>query len=81
MQLCLFLEMAYGQWGNLAGYIYGTAVFYSSNPVHPIVPIQVQSTEDDDESEEEEKAAMEEKNDTEEKHTEEDHDQEAEGSI
>lgn len=25
--------MAYGQWGNLAGYIYGTAVLYSLNPV------------------------------------------------
>ena len=24
--------MAYGQWGNLAGYIYGTAVHYTLNP-------------------------------------------------
>ena len=26
-------EMAYGQWGNLAGYIYGTAVYYTLNPI------------------------------------------------
>ena len=39
-----FLEWAYGQWGNLAGYIYGTAVYYSSDP-----PKIQEETEEEDE--------------------------------
>ena len=40
-------EWAYGQWGNLAGYIYGTAVLYSLKP-HVETP-ENQAQEDDDE--------------------------------
>ena len=35
------LEMAYGQWGNLAGYIYGTAVLYSLNPPDTRTPQEI----------------------------------------
>merc|ERR1712150_199141 len=31
-KMAISREMAYGQWGNLAGYIYGTAVHYTLNP-------------------------------------------------
>ena len=33
--------MAYGQWGNLAGYIYGTAVLYSLNPPDTRTPEEI----------------------------------------
>ena len=34
-------EMAYGQWGNLAGYIYGTAVYYTLNPIDTRTPDEI----------------------------------------
>ena len=34
-------EMAYGQWGNLAGYIYGTAVYYTLNPIDTRTPEEI----------------------------------------
>ena len=34
-------EMAYGQWGNLAGYIYGTAVYYTLNPIDNRTPEEI----------------------------------------
>ena len=33
--------MAYGQWGNLAGYIYGTAVHYALNPPDTRTPQEI----------------------------------------
>ena len=33
--------MAYGQWGNLAGYIYGTAVHYTLNPPDTRTPQEI----------------------------------------
>ena len=41
-----FLEWAYGQWGNLAGYIYGTAVYYSSDP--PKIQEETEEEDKDD---------------------------------
>ena len=40
--LCLILiEMAYGQWGNLAGYIYRTALYYALNPPDTRTPQEI----------------------------------------
>ena len=46
--------MAYGQWGNLAGYIYGTAVYYTLNPPDTRTPQEIhkkvkEETKDDEE--------------------------------
>ena len=48
------IEMAYGQWGNLAGYIYGTAVYYTLNPPDTRTPQEIhkkvkEETKDDKE--------------------------------
>ena len=39
--MIILIEMAYGQWGNLAGYIYGTAVHYTLNPPDTRTPQEI----------------------------------------
>ena len=41
INLLISIEMAYGQWGNLAGYIYGTAVHYTLNPPDTRTPQEI----------------------------------------
>ena len=48
------LELAYGQWGNLAGYIYGTAVHYTLNPPDNRTPEQIKEKLKEMKEEEEE---------------------------